>query len=162
MESQGVPSPDQASFVLKTSEELTTALAAPQEAVVEVIQGRNQSPIIEEEEIMATSSSAVHAPDAVLDLENGSNAAVESASNAETNVTKETGSEVVFSENLDKGASLIDGDFVLKTPAEEKIVSEIQGELNEPGLKSDDTVKNAVDEVIAKVEEVRRSSWRCL
>ena len=67
VESQGVPS-DQASFVLKTSEELTTALASPQEAVVEVVQSRNQSPIIEEEEIMATSSSAVQAPGAVLDL----------------------------------------------------------------------------------------------
>ena len=62
IESQEVPIPDQASFIIKTTESQPIDLPSPQEAVVEVLpeehfRERSQSPILEENEDMSDSES---------------------------------------------------------------------------------------------------------
>merc|ERR1711899_715085 len=62
IESQEVPIPDQASFIIKPTESQPIDLPSPQEAVVEVLpeehfRERSQSPILEENEDMSDSES---------------------------------------------------------------------------------------------------------
>merc|ERR1712018_248679 len=71
IESQEVPIPDQASFIIKTTESQPIDLPSPQEAVVEVLpeehfRERSQSPILEENEDMSDSESKSPVPTSQL------------------------------------------------------------------------------------------------
>ena len=71
IESQEVPIPDQASFIIKPTESQPIDLPSPQEAVVEVLpeehfRERSQSPILEENEDMSDSESKSPVPTSQL------------------------------------------------------------------------------------------------
>ncbi|TRY71111.1 hypothetical protein TCAL_02398, partial [Tigriopus californicus] len=111
VESQEVPNPDQASFIVKTTDDLISA----QEPVVEVIPSEtlgNQSPILEEQEepqIMAStiseSMNSFEAPRTSQDM-------FDEAHNGGVGHGHENDSNVVFHEEENQSLS---SDFVLKT-----------------------------------------------